>query len=391
LLTVLGVIIGVGTIVGVGSILAGLDGAVTGLIRSMGSNTAIGFKMKMMGGPGRTSEELQRKPISYENALAIEERCPSVEHVSPYLLPPNVIRGAIDRVRYKGNDYAGPQLAGSDEHYAQANNVEMLAGRFFTDSESIHRQPVTVIGEDLYRALFGLENAIGKTVEVDGHEVEVIGVMKRPAASIPGQDDNRVILPYFTMHKIFPTATENVLMVQAKEGKLAAAVDELRVVLRQQRHVPLTAPDNFAISTADQMVEQFRALTSVTALVMVVLSSIGLLVGGIGVMNIMLVSVTERTREIGVRKAIGARRRDIVLQFLTEAVVLTFLGGLCGMIAGYLISFASRMAFPQLPSSVPLWAAGLGLVVSIGIGLFFGIWPASKAARLDPVEALRYE
>jgi putative ABC transport system permease protein len=199
------------------------------------------------------------------------------------------------------------------------------------------------------------------------------------------------VLPYFTMHKIFPMANENLLFVQAKDGQLAAAVDEITVVLRQQRHVPFNAPDNFSVSTADQMVEQFRSLTSVTALVMVVLSSIGLLVGGIGVMNIMLVSVTERTREIGVRKAIGARRRDIVMQFLTEAVVLTSLGGMCGMIAGYMISFASRLAFPTLPSSVPMWAAGLGLVVSIGIGLFFGIWPASKAARLDPVEALRYE
>ena len=391
-LTVLGVIIGVGTIVGVGSILAGLDGAVTGLIRSLGSNTAIVFKMRM--GPsagGRTSEELQRKPLSYENAMAIADRCPAVAHVSPYLLPPNAIKGGIDRARYKGNDYAGLQMAGSDDQYAMTNNVEMLAGRFFTESENQHRMPVTVLGEDLYRALFGMEQPIGKNIEIDGHELEVIGVMKRPAASIPGQDDNRAILPYFTMHKIFPTAQENLFFVLAKEGMLPAAVDQLSVVLRQERHVPLNKPDTFSVSTADQMVEDFRALTSVTALVMVVLSSIGLLVGGIGVMNIMLVSVTERTREIGVRKAIGARRRDIVMQFLTEAVVLTFLGGMIGMIAGYMVSFASRLAFPSLPSQVPMWAAGLGLVVSIGIGLFFGIWPASKAARLDPVEALRYE
>ena len=158
--------------------------------------------------------------------------------------------------------------------------------------------------------------------------------MKRPAASIPGQDDNRIVLPYFTMRKMFPTATENVLMVQAKDGKLAGGHrrDERGAAPGTPR--PSDAPDNFAVSTADQMVEEFRALTSVTALVMVVLSSIGLLVGGIGVMNIMLVSVTERTREIGVRKAIGARRRDIILQFLTEAVVLTGLGGMCGMIAG---------------------------------------------------------
>src|SRR5271155_259568 len=257
-LTVLGVIIGVGTIVGVGSILAGLDGAVTGLIRSAGSNTAMVFKMRM--GPsagGRTTEELQRKPIAYEDALAIGERCPAVEHVSPYLLPPNVLKGGIIRARYKGNDYAGANLAGSDEHYAQSNSVEMIAGRFFTDSESQHRLPVTVLGEDIYRAMFGRENAIGKNIEVDGHELEVIGVMKRPAASIPGQDDNRIILPYFTMRKMFPTANENLLFVQAREGRLAAAVDELRVVLRQERHVGLLAPDNFTVTTADQMVEDF--------------------------------------------------------------------------------------------------------------------------------------
>jgi putative ABC transport system permease protein len=219
----------------------------------------------------------------------------------------------------------------------------------------------------------------------------VAGVLKRPATSLPGQSDSRVILPYFTMRKIFPQAQENLLFVQPKDGKLAAAIDELTAVLRQRRHVPFSAPDNFAVSTADQLIEQFRALTSVTAIVMVVLSSIGLLVGGIGVMNIMLVSVTERTREIGVRKAIGARRRDIVRQFLTEAVVLTSLGGLLGMTLGWLVSIASRLVYPSLPTLVPLWAVILGIVVSVGIGLFFGIWPASKAARLDPVEALRYE
>ena len=155
--------------------------------------------------------------------------------------------------------------------------------------------------------------------------------------------------------------------------------------------MPFNKPDNFFVSTAEQMVDQFRALTSVVALVMVVLSSIGLLVGGIGVMNIMLVSVTERTREIGVRKAIGARRSDIVMQFLAEAVVLTGMGGIIGMLFGWMVSRATRIAFPSLPTAVPVWAVALGIGVSVGIGLFFGIWPASKAARLDPVEALRYE
>jgi putative ABC transport system permease protein len=389
-LTVLGVIIGTGTIIAVGSILAGLDGAVTGAIRSMGTNTAIVFKMQIMGGfGGRTAEERNRKPLTYDDGRAIAERCPSVERVSAYLLPPQ--NGGILEARYKGNTYAGPNMAGTFESYAISQGVEMRDGRFFTDNEGQHRLPVADIGVDVYKALFGEENAIGKTINVGGQELQVAGVMERPTAGIPGQDDNRILVPYFTMHKLFPTAQENLLMVMAKQGQLPAAMDELRVVLRQQRHVPFDKPDNFFVSTADQLVEQFRSFTSVVALVMVVLSSIGLLVGGIGVMNIMLVSVTERTREIGVRKAVGARRSDIILQFLSEAVVLTGLGGLIGMLFGWGVSRAVRVAMPNLPAMVPFWAVGLGIGVSVAIGLFFGIWPASKAARLDPVEALRYE
>jgi putative ABC transport system permease protein len=388
-LTILGVIIGTGTIIGVGSILAGLDGAVTGAIRSMGSNTAIVFKMQLGAGfNGRTPEERQRKPITYENAVAIQERCPSVEHVSPYLLPPQM---GITQARYKGNDYTNPQIIGTDADYSQSGQVDLRTGRFFTENEDQHRFAVAVIGFDVNGALFGQENGVGKTISAAGVEVQVIGVMNRPAASIPGQDDNRILLPYFTMHKLFPNAQENLLIVQPKEGRLASAIDELRVVLRQERHVPFNKPDNFFVSTPEQMVDQFRALTSVVALVMVVLSSIGLLVGGIGVMNIMLVSVTERTREIGIRKAIGARRSDIVTQFLIEAVALTGMGGIIGMLCGWMVSRASRFVFPTLPTAVPAWAVGLGIAVSVGIGLFFGIWPASKAARLDPVEALRYE
>ena len=386
-LTVLGVIIGTGTIIAVGSILAGLDGAVTGVIRSFGTNTMIVFKMRM--GPnfgGRSAEERNRKPLTYENAAAIAERCPSVEHVSPYLFP-----NFNGRVRYKGNDYFGPNIGGTDNGYLNSGQADMKTGRFFTDTENMHHMPVAVIGEDVYKALFGAEDAVGKTISVAGAEVEVIGVMNRPATSLPGQDDSRILMPYFTMHKLFPTAKENMLVIAAKPGLLPQAMDEVRAVLRQERHVALSAPDNFFISTSDQLVEDFRSVTSMVTLVMVVLSSIGLLVGGIGVMNIMLVSVTERTREIGVRKAIGARRSDIIIQFLTEAVVLTGLGGLIGMLFGWLVSQASHLAFPSLPTMVPLWAAGLGIVVSVGIGLFFGIWPASKAARLDPVEALRYE
>jgi putative ABC transport system permease protein len=386
-LTLLGVMIGTGTIIGVGSIVTGLDSAVTGAIRSLGTNTAIVMKIGPSFGGGRTPEERQRRPLTYENAQAIAARCPSVEHVSPILQPPN----GVLRARYKGNDAFQLQMFGTTEYYASAGQADMKAGRFFTDSEDRHHLPVTVIGQDIYKQLFGSEDAIGKTILVAGHELQVVGVMNPPGTALPGQNDNRVIVPYFTMRKVFPTAQEHQLMVQAKEGQLPAAIDQMRAVLRQERRVPLNKPDNFDISTADQLVDQFRSVTSVVALVMVVLSSIGLLVGGIGVMNIMLVSVTERTREIGVRKAIGARRGDIILQFLTEAVVLTGLGGLIGMLFGWSVSMITRFFLPNLPTLVPLWAVVLGVVVSVAIGVFFGIWPASKAARLDPVEALRYE
>jgi putative ABC transport system permease protein len=385
LLTVLGVIIGTGTIIAVGSILAGFDGVVTGAIRTMGSTGIVVMKNPPFG--ERTPEMRQRKPLTYENARAIQERCPSVRLVIPILLP----LGGIRRARYKGNDMFQPQIIGVTEDYTGGGQAEIRVGRFFTGTEDRHHMPVAVISQDVYKQLFGTEDAIGKRFLLAGHELEVIGVMYRSTLGLPGQADNRVLLPYFTMRKMYPQARENQLFVLAEDGKTAAAVDEVRAVLRTERRVPLSKPDNFSISTADQLVEQFRSLTSVVTLVTVVMSSIGLLVGGIGVMNIMLVSVTERTREIGVRKAVGARRSDIVTQFLTEAVVLTGLGGGMGMLFGWGVSGLSRVVFPSLPAAVPLWTVALGIAVSVGVGLFFGIWPASKAARLDPVEALRYE
>jgi putative ABC transport system permease protein len=388
-LTVLGVVIGTGTIIGVGSILAGFDGAVNNVMHGFGTNTMFVFKFNVGFRVGRLSpEERNRKPLSFENARSIAERCPSVKHVSPYLMAP---WNMIHRSRYKGNDHTGIEFFGIDEEFASASGVEFSEGRFFTNVESLRRLPVVVLGEDSHRALFGNERATDKWIEVDGHRLQVVGVMRKPAASFPGEPDRRYVLPYGTMRKLFPNAREHLLLVEALPGRMPAAADEVRAVLRIERRVPHDKPDNFSISTPDQVMEDFRKITSTTALVMIALSSIGLLVGGIGVMNIMLVSVTERTREIGIRKAVGARRSDIVAQFLTEAVVLTFLGGLAGMLLGWAISAIARVLFPELPTAVPMWAVALGSVVSVGVGLFFGIWPASKAARLDPVEALRYE
>ena len=267
----------------------------------------------------------------------------------------------------------------------------MHMGRFFTDFEDRHRDPVAVIGADVEKALFSGVDPIGKMISVDGQQLEVIGSMLRPSATFFGSSDNRVMVPYFTMRRLYPNAKDLAIVVVAREGMLPRALDEIRTILRIDRHVPTNKPDNFALSTSEQMVEQFRQITAMTFLVMIILSSIGLLVGGIGVMTSMLVSVTERTKEIGIRKAIGARRVDIITQFLLEASVLTGLGGLIGLGLGWLIALASKLVFTSLPTTVPAWAAIMGLGVSIGVGLFFGIWPASKAAKLDPVEALRYE
>ena len=387
-LTVLGVIIGTGTIIGVGAILTGFDASVAGVLRSFGPNSVIVFKFPVGPRVGNlTAEERTRKDLTYQNAVSIRERCPSVEDVSPMLFPN---RGPIN-VHYKGNDMYDVNLFGVEEAYARGGQVDIHVGRFFTDEESRRRMPVAVIGQDLEKGLFANVDPLGKAIIVDGHEFQVIGTMVRPAASFFGDTDQRVLLPYGTMHKMYPNARENALVVTARNGMLPQAQDEIRTVLRIDRRVPHDKPDNFALSTAEQMVSDFRQITSVTFLVMVVLSSIGLLVGGIGVMNIMLVSVTERTYEIGIRKALGARRHDILVQFLLEAAALTGLGGLAGIAFGWLISLIARAVWASLPASVPMWSAVTGLVMSVSVGLFFGIWPANKAARLDPVVALRYE
>jgi len=388
-LTVLGVIIGTGTIIGVSAILTGFDAQMTGVLRSFGPNSIIVFKFPVGFRVGNLSpEERTRKQLTYENARHLRERCRSVEDVSAMLFPNRNIVNA----RYMGNDIYDVNLFGVEEGYARASGqVELRVGRFFTDEESRRRAPVAVIGADVAKGLYANMDPIGKIIQVDGREFTVIGTMLRPAASFFGDTDTRILLPYGAMQRMYPNARENAIVVTAKNGFLPQALDEVRTVLRIDRRVPYNKPDNFALSTAEQMVNDFRQITAITFLVMVVLSSIGLLVGGIGVMNIMLVSVTERTFEIGIRKAIGAKKVDILVQFLIEAAALTGLGGIAGIIFGWLISLVSRTVFSSLPAAVPLWSAGLGIVVSVAVGLFFGIWPANKAAKLDPVVALRYE
>jgi putative ABC transport system permease protein len=386
-LTVLGVIIGTGTVIGVGSIITGMDASISNIFRQFGPNTLIAFKFKIGMRFTISREEAMRKPLTVENARAIAEHCRACKYVSPYLFPDF---RAIHVAKYKGNEIYDIDMGGTEEAYAAGGTV-MKYGRFVSDIDNGHRLPVCVIGEDIQKSWFPGSSPVGKPIVVDGHELEVVGVMERPAASLPGDEDLRVLLPYYTMKKMYPSARENMLVIVAEDGRIAEAMDEVHGVLRQERRLKPEAADNFDITTSEQMVEEFHDMMAVTALVMVILSSIGLLVGGVGVMNIMLVSVTERTKEIGVRKAVGARRSDVIAQFLTEAVVLTGAGGVLGIVLGWLLSLVAKLVFPDVPTLIPLWAVAMGVSVSVGVGLFFGIWPAAKAAALDPVEALRYE
>jgi len=389
-LTVLGVVIGVGVIIVVAALMVGFDRSVTERISGTGADTAFVYRFQQGFRSGRlTKEERTRKPLTLADATAILEQCPAVKSIAVSIF----YRGrGIPGVRYRDREVVGVDFRGTFPSFVDVYaNAAMKEGRFFTDSENHHRQKVVVVGENIASALFDNLPAVGKEVLVDGTSYLVVGVFEKPQGGFGGNDeDRRVATPYYTFMKIYPGSEEHGFRIQAHQGQLDRAVDQTRDALRRSRRVGYNDPDNFAIDTSQQMVEQFHAIVGVVALATVVLSSIGLLVGGVGVMNIMLVSVTERTREIGVRKAIGARRRDITWQFLFEAMTLTAAGGLLGeMIFGGI-----AMALPGLTgmqTAVPFWAIAAGLIVSTSVGLIFGVWPALKAARLDPVEALRYE
>ncbi len=392
-LTVLGVLIGTTTVIAVASIIAGLDAQLVQMAEQYGTNVFWIYKLQL-GTPHRlTREERLRKPLSYEDAKAIKEQCPAVDEVSVALfkemsefgLPPST-------ARYKGHEMAGAQFMGVDANYLALANSTLSDGRFFTPADDLHHRDVTVLGANVVERLFQHEDPVGKGIVVDGHSFEVIGTLDKFKGFLGDNPDDRdIFIPYWTYKKLYPDAKDHFLSVLAYRGRMEEAEDEVRGLLRRRRQVKPSEPDNFGIATAESLIAEFRGIVGTVALVMVVISSIGLLVGGIGVMNIMLVSVTERTREIGVRKAIGARRRDIVWQFLLEAIVLTCSGGLIGIAVGWLLSFLIRVFVPGLPSTVPLWSVVAGFVVATSVGLFFGLWPALKAARLDPIVALRYE
>jgi putative ABC transport system permease protein len=389
-LAILGVMIGVALIILVVGLIQGFRGTVQEMITAEGIDTA--WIDRFSQGPQigrRPKEERLRKPLTLEDGQAIQELCPAIKETAvsafQWTQPHNV--------RYEKNEVQGGEFRGTFPAYLQVySNATLKAGRFFTAAENEHRENVVDIGQDVATALFAtIEDALGKNVIVDGSTYTVIGVFERPVEGFEtNNDDRRIVIPFYTFMKLYSGEHEIGIRILAYPGRLDQAVDQAREVLRRRRNVAYNKPDDFSIQTQLEAAQQFNDIIGGVVLVIFVLSSIGLLIGGMGVMNIMLVSVTERTREIGVRKAIGARRSDITWQFLFEAMTLTGSGGIIGILLGSSIVFLIPV-ITSMKAVVPLWAVIVGFSVSVSVGLIFGVWPATKAAKLNPVEALRYE
>jgi putative ABC transport system permease protein len=391
-LTVLGVFIGVTTVIGMVSIITGLNRSMAEQIESLGSNVIYVTKHEIgiqFGGP--SEEERNRPPITFEDAMAVQELCPSVDAVSPQNWGPGE-----KTVKYKDNKVSRFELIGVMPQYEVVNNNYVEEGRFFTESDVNYRAMVTVLGVDVAETLFPNQDPIGKQISIGGRNFSpkrflVIGVMEKRPSILGDSQNNFVLLPHDTYKKLYPEEKELLLVAKPESPELMEqAMDEITQVMRIRRGLSVDKPNNFALATQDDLMDMYRSITSAIYLVMVVISSIGLLVGGVGVMNIMLVSVTERTREIGIRKAIGARKKDILWQFLIEAMTLSGSGGVLGIIIGLLLGWFVGQVTP-LAAGVSLFWIILGFSFSVSVGLVFGIYPAYRAAKLDPIVSLRYE
>ncbi|MEO8584909.1 MAG: ABC transporter permease [Acidobacteriota bacterium] len=392
-LTMVGIVIGVWTVISMVALVTGFDRSQTEAFSSFGTTLVQFQKFEPRFGPGHRSEqERKRRDLTIEDADALQALCPSILAVSPerYMWSPS-------QVKANGVEANSPQVAGVNQSYALCNNWEIKDGRNITETDVLHGTDVTVVGQDVVESLFKGKDPLGQVLTINGKRAQVVGTfVKKGSSGFGGQPDNIVVIPISTFDRHFPQTknshddTIHIATIPRSPELVERVIEEGTVVLRARRKVPFNAPNDFAIFTAEKMLAQMQAVTNAISGVMVLIAAIALLVGGVGVMNIMLVSVTERTKEIGLRKSLGALRRDISLQFLTEAMTLTALGGVVGVALGLLTALVVRLV-SSLRTETPLWSILLGLGVSVSIGLFFGIYPAMKAARLDPIDALRYE
>lgn len=393
-LTILGIVIGVSTVILISSVINGLNNRVTEWVDSLGSNVIWVFHMPIIG-VRPTAAQLMRRKLTIDDVVALRALPHvvavdgSLQHVTePFRL------GDVS-VKYNGKTVASTILTGATAEVGDVMNLDFLEGRMFTDEEDKRAAHVCILGHDTWEELFGNQSAIGKEVTVETGVYTVIGVLdkqKQPFGGGRNRADNQVFFPFGTFHDLHPEDKDLWVSVKYDDQKNKALVqEEVRELLRIRRKVRVEAPDDFEVFGPDSISRLWDQVTAGLVIFLIAVSSVGLMVGGVGVMNIMLVSVTERTREIGIRKAIGATRRTILMQFTTEAVALCALGGVIGVLVGALLTWVVYLLPIGLPATVStLWVL-VGLGVSCAIGLVFGIYPAWKAANLDPIEALRYE
>jgi putative ABC transport system permease protein len=387
-LTILGVSVGVITVIFMVSIIQGLNKAFADQVESLGSNTIFISKFDPSFGRPPGPDEIHRKDLGMADAEALRE-APSIAGVSP------IRRKLSATVRYQDKQTDTPIMLGVTPFYEFVHTQYVATGRFVNDLDMQDRSNVVILGVDAKRALFPYEEAVDKDVRIDGNPYRVIGVME-PLGNFFGQSrDNSIFVPLTTFDKYhaegpFPEVVFFMVVRPISRAYVKSAMDEVTDILRRRRRVSVGAPNDFGVSSQDSLLDVYNQLTGATALVLTSISFVALMIGGIGVMNIMLVSVTERTKEIGIRKAVGATKLNILSQFLIEAVMLTAIGGLAGLAVGEIASLLMNKYSP-LPAYVPLWAIAVGVGISAAVGIVFGLWPAWKAARLDPIEALRWE
>ena len=393
-LTILGIVIGVTTVITMSSVINGLNNRVADWISSMGSNVIWVFHIPVMG-VRPTTEQLTRKKLNIDDVMALRALPHVVAADGGYQHVKSQFRVGDVSVKYNGKKVAGAFLLGATAQVQIVSNLTMLEGRIWNDAEDERHAHVCIVGHDTAEILFGNEDPIGKDVNVASSLYTVIGVVdkrKQPFGSGKNPADNGVYFPLGAFHSLYPEIKDMFIALKYDDPKNKDLVEEeIREMLRIRRKVKVEADDNFEIMSPDSLTKLWGQLTGSLVAFMIAVSSVGLMVGGVGVMNIMLVSVTERTREIGVRKAMGATRRNILAQFTTEAVTLCAVGGLFGVATGAVITWVVYFLPIGLPAALSAMWVCIGFGVSCAIGLLFGIYPAWKASNLDPIEALRYE